>query len=99
VVIRCRRRWRQRREAQLRAVKAGVHTATAVQDAKPLAPAPAPAPAHAPAATGKRSSEELAAIRTWARANGHPVADAGMIRKSVLEAYDAAHQTPTAKAS
>ncbi|MGW2331648.1 Lsr2 family DNA-binding protein [Streptomyces sp. NPDC001700] len=46
-----------------------------------------------------RTREELTAIRTWARANGHQVADAGMIRKSVMAAYDAAHQSPAAKAS
>ncbi|OEJ21808.1 hypothetical protein AR457_40995 [Streptomyces agglomeratus] len=54
----------------------------------------APAAASAPTAT-KRSKEQLAAIRTWARANGHQVADAGMIRKVVLDAYDAAHRTTT----
>jgi Lsr2. len=42
---------------------------------------------------GKRSSEELAAIRTWARANGHQVADRGNPAKTVLDAYDAAHRT------
>ncbi len=78
-------------QAQLRAVKAGGHTATAVQDATPLAPAPAPAPAAT--ATGQRSKEELAAIRTWARANGHQVADKGNPAKKVLDAYDAAHRT------
>ncbi|MFE1198505.1 histone-like nucleoid-structuring protein Lsr2 [Streptomyces olivaceoviridis] len=75
----------------LRAVKAGAH----------LAPAPAttaPTPIRPGLGSG-RTREELAAIRTWARANGHQVADAGMIRKSVLEAYDAAHQAPAAKAS
>ncbi|WP_436318148.1 Lsr2 family DNA-binding protein [Streptomyces albus] len=41
----------------------------------------------------------MAAIRTWARANGHPVADAVVIRKSMLQAYDDAHQGPAAKAS
>ncbi|MFJ3229237.1 histone-like nucleoid-structuring protein Lsr2 [Streptomyces sp. NPDC086783] len=45
-----------------------------------------------------RTREELAAIRTWARANGHKVADAGMVRKAILEAYDAAHQAPVRKA-
>ncbi|MFB8247372.1 histone-like nucleoid-structuring protein Lsr2 [Streptomyces sp. NPDC055952] len=75
-------------QAQLRAVKAGGRAATAVQDATPLAPTPAPA---APA--GKRSKEELAAIRTWARANGHQVADRGTPAKAVLDAYDAAHPT------
>jgi hypothetical protein len=72
-------------QAQLRAVKAGGRPATAAQDATPLAPAPA--------ATGKRSKEELAAIRTWARANGHQVADKGNPAKTVLDAYDAAHRT------
>lgn len=74
--------------AQLRAVKAGGHAATAVQDATPLAPAPALA-----APTGKLSKEELAAIRTWARANGHQVADRGNPAKAVLDAYNAAHRT------
>lgn len=75
-------------QAQLRAVKAGGHTATATQDATPLAPAPAPA-----SRTGKRSKEELAAIRSWARANGHQVADRGTPAKAVMDAYDAAHRT------
>lgn len=75
-------------QAQLRAVKAGGHAATAVQDATPLAPAPAPA-----ASTGKLSKEELAAIRTWARANGHQVAGRGNPAKAVLDAYNAAHRT------
>jgi hypothetical protein len=74
-------------QVQLREVKAGGRTATAVQDATPLAPAPA--------ATGKRSKKELAAIRTWARANGHQVADRGNPAKAVLDAYDAAHRTTT----
>ncbi|MEV8297833.1 Lsr2 family DNA-binding protein [Streptomyces rochei] len=73
-------------QAQLRAVKAGSHAATAVQHAAPLAPAP-----EAPA--GKRSKEELAAIRTWARANGYQVADRGTPAKAVLVAYVAAHRT------
>ncbi|MFC4467043.1 histone-like nucleoid-structuring protein Lsr2 [Streptomyces xiangluensis] len=76
-------------QAQLRNVKAGGRAATAVQDATHLAPATAPAP------TGKRSSEELAAIRTWARAHGHQVADRGNPAKKVLDAYDAAHCTTT----
>jgi hypothetical protein len=73
-------------QAQLRAVKAGGRPTTAEQDATPLAPAPA-------TQTGKRSKEELAAIRTWARANGHQVADRGNPAKAVLDAYDAAHRT------
>ncbi|WP_309030908.1 Lsr2 family DNA-binding protein [Streptomyces alfalfae] len=67
-------------QAQLRAVKAGGHAATT------LAPAPA-------AQASKRSKEELAAIRTWARANGYQVADRGNPAKGVLDAYDAAHRT------
>lgn len=75
-------------QAQLRAVKAGGHAATTVQAATPLAPAQAPA-----ARTGKRSKEELAAVRTWARGNGYQVADRGTPAKAVLDAYDAAHRT------
>ncbi len=75
-------------QAQLRKVKSGGRAATAEQDATPLVPAQAPA-----AQTGKRSKEELAAIRTWARANGHRVADKGNPAKTVLDAYDAAHRT------
>ncbi|MGW2612822.1 Lsr2 family DNA-binding protein [Streptomyces mirabilis] len=66
----------------LRVVKAG---------GRPLLPA-APTEPSAPTGT-KRSKEQLAAIRTWARANGHQVADAGVIRKTVVEAFDAAHPT------
>ncbi|MGR8012264.1 Lsr2 family DNA-binding protein [Streptomyces sp. A5-4] len=66
----------------LRTVKAG---------GRPTAPAAAPAPT-----TGtKRSKEQLAAIRTWARAGGHQVADTGNPAKAVLDAYDAAHRTTT----
>ncbi|MGY1503632.1 Lsr2 family DNA-binding protein (plasmid) [Streptomyces sp. QTS52] len=63
----------------LRVVKAG---------SRPLPPAAVPAPT----STG-RGKEQLAAIRVWARAHGHQVADAGMIRKAVVDAYDAAHRT------
>jgi hypothetical protein len=76
-------------QAQLRQVKAGGRAAPAVQDATPLAPAVAPVP------TGKRSKEQLAAIRTWARANGFQVAAKGNPAKAVLDAYDAAHRTTT----
>ncbi|MFF7975864.1 histone-like nucleoid-structuring protein Lsr2 [Streptomyces sp. NPDC007905] len=75
-------------QAQLREVKAGGRAATVAQDVTPLAPAPAPK-----APTGKRSKQELAAIRTWARANGYQVADKGNPAKTVLDAYDAAHRT------
>ncbi|MEU2564865.1 histone-like nucleoid-structuring protein Lsr2 [Streptomyces longispororuber] len=75
-------------QAQLRTVKAGGHATTAAQDAPASAPAPAPA-----AQAGKRSKEELAAIRAWARAHGHRVADRGTPARAVLEAYAAAHST------
>ncbi|MFF7189624.1 hypothetical protein ACFZAR_31325 [Streptomyces sp. NPDC008222] len=58
-------------QAQLRTAKAGGRPATEVQDVTALSCAPA---ATQP---GKRSKEELAAIRTWARAKGHQVADRG----------------------
>lgn len=49
-------------------------------------------PAAAPTPTGtKRSKEQLAAIRTWARDHGHQVANLGLPAKAVLDAYDAAH--------
>jgi hypothetical protein len=79
-------------QAQLRQVKAGSRTATEDQTASEdqtttgvVAAAPEP--------PGKRSKEQLAAIRTWARAHGHQVADRGTPAKTVLDAYDAAHRT------
>lgn len=48
--------------------------------------------ASAPTGT-KRSQDQLAAIRTWARAHGHQVADAGNPAKTVMDAYDATHRT------
>ncbi|MEU3901930.1 histone-like nucleoid-structuring protein Lsr2 [Streptomyces sp. NPDC045251] len=79
----------EKAQEELRAAKAGTRTTTAA--------ATAPTPIRSSLGSG-RTREELAAIRTWARANGHQVADAGMIRKAVLEAYDAAHQAPVRKA-
>jgi Lsr2 len=38
----------------------------------------------------RSNREETAAIREWARANGHKVNDRGRISKSVIEAYQAA---------
>lgn len=70
-------------QAQLREVKAGGRTSTASPTTTPPAPAPAP--------TGKRSKEQLTAIRTWARTNGHQVADRGTPAKAVMDAYDTAH--------
>jgi len=37
------------------------------------------------------TSVELAAIRAWAQANGHPVKDRGRIPVEVRRAYEAAH--------
>lgn len=71
-------------EERLRQLKAGGPRAAAVIEAPtPIRPA-----------GGKRSREDLAAIRTWARANGHQVGTAGVIKASIVEAYDAAHQEP-----
>ena len=38
-----------------------------------------------------RASSKTAAIRRWARENGHEVSERGRIPKSVIEAYQAAH--------
>jgi hypothetical protein len=35
--------------------------------------------------------EQTAAIRAWARQNGHEVSDRGRIAKTVLDAFEAAH--------
>ncbi|MBC2868654.1 Lsr2 family DNA-binding protein [Streptomyces mexicanus] len=79
-------------QAQLRQLKAGGRPTIEVQGAASLP--------SAPAAAGKRSKDELAAIRTWARANGYRVADRGTPAKTVLDAYDAAHSaTSLAEAS
>jgi hypothetical protein len=69
-------------QAELRAVKTGTaRTATMA----PNVPAPA-------AITGgKRGREELARIRAWARENGYQVGVAGVVKKTILDAYDAAH--------
>lgn len=40
---------------------------------------------------GKASPQQLAAIRDWARKNGHQVADRGRIKAEVIEAFGAAH--------
>jgi hypothetical protein len=40
---------------------------------------------------GKSSSEQLAAIREWARKSGHEVAERGRIKAEVVEAFNAAH--------
>lgn len=43
---------------------------------------------------GRRSSgngRDLAAVRAWAKDNGHAVSERGRVPESVLQAYDAAH--------
>ncbi|GGY82787.1 hypothetical protein GCM10010363_74320 [Streptomyces omiyaensis] len=72
----------EKAEQELRAVKAGTRTTTAA--------ATAPTPIRT-GTSGAYSRDELAAIRTWARANGHQVADRGLPSKSVLDEYAAAH--------
>lgn len=75
-------------EERLRQLKAGGPRAAAVIEAPtPIRPA-----------GGKRSREELAAIRAWARESGYQVATAGVIKASIVEAYDAAHQEPATMA-
>lgn len=80
----------EKAQEELRTVKAGIRTTT-------TAAATAPNPIRAGLGSG-RTREELAAVRAWARANGHQVADAGMVRKAVLQAYDAVHRAPVRKA-
>ncbi|MFJ5142724.1 hypothetical protein [Streptomyces sp. NPDC088707] len=78
-------------EQELRAVKAGTRTTTVA--------ATAPTPIRT-GTSGAYSRDELAAIRTWARANGHQVAGRGLPSKTVLDKYAAAHPTaPARKAS
>ena len=47
------------------------------------------------ASSGPRSQpldrEQTAAIRAWARQNGHEVSDRGRIAKTVVDAFEAAH--------
>lgn len=89
---------------ELRAIQAGTRPAAApAVDAPTAAPAPdttppAPTPIRPGLGSG-RTPQQLAAVRTWARANGYTVADKGMIKKKILDAYDAAQQAPAAKAS
>ncbi|WNI27333.1 histone-like nucleoid-structuring protein Lsr2 [Streptomyces sp. ITFR-16] len=78
-------------QEQLRTAKAGARTAN-------TGTATAPTPIRSGLGSG-RSKDELAEIRAWARKNGHTVANAGIVRKEILDAFDAAHQAPVAKAS
>ncbi|MER8233152.1 histone-like nucleoid-structuring protein Lsr2 [Streptomyces sp. NPDC094049] len=81
----------EKAEQDLKAVKSGPRTTTAAT----VAPTPTRT-----GASGTYSRDELTAIRTWARAAGHPVADRGLPSRTVLDAYAAAHPaTPARKAS
>jgi len=40
---------------------------------------------------GRASRTDLAAVRDWAKSNGHQVSDRGRISATVQQAYDAAH--------
>lgn len=42
-------------------------------------------------ANGNASKEQLAAIREWARKNGHQVSDRGRIKAEVVGAFEASH--------
>lgn len=75
----------ERAQEELRTVKASTRTTAA-------------APTAARTGGSGRSREELAAIRSWARENGHQVADQGMVPRRIQEAYDAAHQATARKA-
>lgn len=49
------------------------------------------APAKAARASKASDPARLAAIREWARANGHSVSDRGRIAGTIIDAYDAKH--------
>ncbi|MBV7249274.1 histone-like nucleoid-structuring protein Lsr2 [Streptomyces sp. MW-W600-10] len=76
----------ERAQEALRTVKASTRTTSA-----------GPISARTGSGSG-RSREKLAAIRSWARENGHQVADQGMVPRRIQEAYDAAHQDSARKA-
>ncbi|MFF1545986.1 histone-like nucleoid-structuring protein Lsr2 [Streptomyces sp. NPDC058291] len=91
----------EKAQEELRAVKAGTLPAPApapASDPETVTAAAAPTPIRSGLSSG-RTSEELAAVRKWARANGYTVADKGIVAKRILDAFDAAHQAPAAKAS
>ena len=62
--------------------------ATTAPRTAPTSTAPtSTAPPTAPSTTGGKDREQTAAIREWARQNGHQVSDRGRIPNSVIEAY------------
>jgi|GEM_PF-3866484 len=78
-------------QSALRAVKSGTARPTPTSTPTPGASVGV-VPVPSPAAGGKRSREELARVRAWARENGYQVGVAGIVKKAILDAYDAAHQ-------
>ncbi len=79
-----------RAKAQLKEAKTGKPTADTLPPAADTFPKDAASgnpPACSQPPGGKRSKEELAAIRTWARANGYEVADRGTPAQKVIDAY------------
>ena len=79
-----------RAKEELKEAKTGKSPTDAVTDTVPQVVVTANLPVSGPGAGGKRSKEELAAIRTWARENGHEVADRGTPAQKILDAYYAA---------
>lgn len=79
-----------RAKEELKEAKTGKPATDAVTDTVPQVVVTANLPVSGRGAGGKRSKEELAAIRTWARDNGHEVADRGTPAQKVLDAYYAA---------
>jgi hypothetical protein len=77
----------EKAEQELRAVKSGTRSPAAVAAPTPIRTG----------TSGAYSREELAAIRTWARANGHKVADRGLPSKTLLDEYAAAHPVAPAR--
>jgi ribosomal protein L12E/L44/L45/RPP1/RPP2 len=73
-------------ESELARAREALRQAKNGKPAVPVLAAPTPI-------AKRRTKEELAAIRTWARDNGHQVADRGLPAHAVLDAYDAAHRT------
>lgn len=56
------------------------------------APSSSPSAAARPRSTATRPDrEQTAAMREWARQNGHKVGDKGRIPAAIVEAYNAAH--------
>ena len=79
-----------RAKEELKEAKTGKPATDAVTDTIPTVVVTANLPVSGRGAGGRRSKEELAAIRAWARENGHEVADRGTPAQKVIDAYYAA---------